>query len=163
MQHHFPKTLSAYSHSSNQTLQQSPARIITVFMFSLPLRATAQVPELKVKRTKVRKNKIETPTNAHRSVSYTALHACADGCIPCGRKQKAMELKSAPKFPQRKYASFCMSEKSCECPQTSSPKGFHPERREKNNQVMSDRSAKWECGRFVECVRFSGKSEEVSS
>jgi hypothetical protein len=57
------------------------------------------------------------------------------------KEKRRWSQRSAPKFPQRKYASFCMSEKCCECPQTSSPKRFHPERRENNNQVMSDRGA----------------------
>jgi hypothetical protein len=76
--------------------------------------------------------------------------------------KKGDDTKSAPNLSQWKHASFCMSETCCKCLKPPLRKTLHPERRENNNQVMSDRCAE-KCGHFVECVRRSDRSDEVSS
>jgi hypothetical protein len=102
--------------------REPSARCQEIFIFPLPLRATAHIPELKVKKN----TKSYTPGEKKTPIAaYPTLRPMLvrTRCISCERGD---DTKSAANFPQRKDASFCMSETCCKCPQTSSPKETPP-------------------------------------
>jgi hypothetical protein len=124
--------------------REPSARCQGIFIFPLPLRATAHIPELKVKRN----TKSYTPGGKKRP-SQRILH-----CAPClcgrdvFRAKEAMIPKARRTSHNEKMPPSACRRRAANALKPPLRKKLHPERRENNNQVVSDRGAKKKCGRF---------------